>query len=578
MLSRQTTRSRQRGANHAPRPHPRPPAQGRPRRLRPLGRAPAGRRPARPPAVLPAPAPPVRHPVPPGPRANPGARGRVPRWGSVDRRPVERAGLPTAPPPPVFRLRAAPGPCQAGGMLAARSLTVVLGAQVVLDSVDLVVDGTSRIGVLGRNGAGKSTLLRCLAGLEVPTAGTVERSPPGLNVGYLAQEPDPLGEETTAAYLRRRTGLAAAEAAMGAALRAVGDHPGSLELEAYDDALARFLALGGDDHDTRAPRVLADVGLDPAVLQRPLARLSGGQRVKAGLAAILLARFDVLLLDEPTNNLDFDGLARLERFLATGERPPGRPVAGPSVGVLLVSHDRAFLSATTTRIAELDLHSRRLAEYGGGYDAYVEERRRRREQAYADYDEARAERSRLEEAARQKREWAASRRGERRTDNDKALAGRRKERATAGATRAKAIERRLERLGDPGKPWEGWDLRLSLQAGRRSGEVVARLAGATVRGLLTGELRPEEGTVRLGAGVVVGHLGQDRTPGPGTLLETVRERTELSVEQARSLLAKFDLGPEHLSRAEAALSPGERSRAGLAMLVALGTNLLLLDE
>ena len=485
-------------------------------------------------------------------------------------------------------------------MLAARSLTVVRGAQVVLDSVDLVVDGTSHIGMLGRNGAGKSTLLRCLAGLEVPTAGTVERSPPGLNVGYLAQEPDPLGEETTAAYLRRRTGLAAAEAAMAAALRAVGDHPGSAELEAYDDALARFLALGGDDHDTRGPRVLADVGLDPAVLEVPLTRLSGGQRVKAGLAAILLARFDVLLLDEPTNNLDFDGLARLERFLATEERP-----------VVLVSHDRAFLSATTTRIAELDLHTRRLAEYGGGYDAYVEERRRRREQASADYDEARAERSRLEEAARQKRDWAASRRGERRTDNDKALAGRRKERATAGATRAKAIERRLERLGDPQKPWEGWDLRLSLQAGGRSGEVVARLAGATVRrggfrlgpvdlelrwrdrlaltgpngagkstllGLLTGELRPEEGTVRLGSGVVVGHLGQDRTPGLGTLLDAVRERTELSVEQARSLLAKFDLGAEHLSRPEAALSPGERSRAGLAMLVARGTNLLLLDE
>jgi ATPase subunit of ABC transporter with duplicated ATPase domains len=485
-------------------------------------------------------------------------------------------------------------------MLAARSLTVVRGVQVVLDSVDLVVDGTSRIGMLGRNGAGKSTLLRCLAGLEVPTAGTVERSPPGLNVGYLAQEPDPLGEETTAAYLRRRTGLAAAEAAMAAALRAVGDHPGSAELEAYDDALARFLALGGDDHDTRGPRVLADVGLDPAVLEVPLTRLSGGQRVKAGLAAILLARFDVLLLDEPTNNLDFDGLHRLERFLAGEERP-----------VVLVSHDRAFLSAATTRIAELDLHSRRLSEYGGGYDAYVEERRRRREQAYADYDEARAERARLEEAARQKREWAASRRGERRTDNDKALAGRRKERATAGATRAKAIERRLERLGDPGKPWEGWDLRLSLQAGRRSGEVVASLAGAVVRrggfrlgpvdlelrwrdrlaltgpngagkstllGLLTGELRPAEGTVRLGSGVVVGHLGQDRTPGPGTLLDAVRERTELSVEAARSLLAKFDLGAEHLRRPEAELSPGERSRAGLAVLAARGTNLLLLDE
>ena len=297
----------------------------------------------------------------------------------------------------------------------------------------------------------------------------------------------------------------------------------------------------------------------------------------------------MLLLDEPTNNLDFDGLARLERFLAGEERP-----------VVLVSHDRAFLSATTTRIAELDLHSRRLGEYGGGYDAYVEERRRRREQAYADYDEARAERARLEEAARQKREWAASRRGERRTDNDKALAGRRKERATAGATRAKAIERRLERLGDPGKPWEGWDLRLSLQAGRRSGEVVASLAGAVVRrggfrlgpvdlelrwrdrlaltgpngagkstllGLLTGELRPASGTVRLGSGVVVGHLGQDRTPGPGTLLDAVRERTELSVEAARSLLAKFDLGAEHLrtarGRAVAGRAlPGRAGRAG----------------
>jgi ATPase subunit of ABC transporter with duplicated ATPase domains len=485
-------------------------------------------------------------------------------------------------------------------MLAARDLSVVRGAQVVLDGVDLVVDGTSRIGVLGRNGAGKSTLLRCLAGLEAPTSGVVERSPPTLSVGYLAQEPDPAGSETTAAYLRRRTGLAEAEAAMQAALRAVGDHPGRTELEAYDDALARFLALGGDDHDTRVPRVLADVGLDPAVLERPLARLSGGQRVKAGLAAILLARFDVLLLDEPTNNLDFDGLDRLERFLAAEDRP-----------VVLVSHDRAFLSVTTTRIAELDLHSRRLTEYGGGYDAFLEERRRRREQAYAAYDEATAERARLEEAARQKREWAASRRGERRTDNDRALAGRRKERATAGATRAKAIERRLERLGDPEKPWEGWDLRLSLQAGRRSGEVVASLAGAvaergrfrlgpvdlelrwrdrlaltgpngagksTLLGLLTGELRPAAGTVRLGSGVVVGHLGQDRTPGPGTLLDAVRARTDLSVTEARSLLAKFDLGAEHLTRPEAALSPGERSRAGLAVLVAQGTNLLLLDE
>ena len=485
-------------------------------------------------------------------------------------------------------------------MLAARGVTVVRGAQVVLDAVDLVVDGASRVGVLGRNGAGKSTLLRVLAGLEAPTGGVVERSPPGLTVGYLAQEPDPLAGETTAAYLRRRTGLAAAEAAMEAALAAMRRRPGRAELQAYDDTLARFLALGGDDHDARAPRVLADVGLRADALDLPVAGLSGGEQVKAGLAAILLARFDVLLLDEPTNNLDFEGLSRLERFLAAEER-----------GVVLVSHDRAFLSAATTRIAELDLHSHRLGEYGGGYDAYQEERRRRHEQAYASYEEASAERARLEAAARQKRDWAQSRRGERRTDNDKALAGRRKERATAGATKAKAIERRIERLGDPEKPWEGWDLRLSLRAGHRSGTVAASLVGAvaqrgrfrlgpvdlelrwrdrlaltgpngagksTLLGLLAGELHPVAGSARLGAGVVVGHLGQDREAGSGTVLDAVRERTDLSVEQARSLLAKFDLGAEHAGRAEADLSPGERSRAGLAVLVARGTNLLLLDE
>ncbi|HJW60546.1 MAG TPA: ATP-binding cassette domain-containing protein, partial [Actinomycetota bacterium] len=116
-----------------------------------------------------------------------------------------------------------------------------------------------------------------------------------------------------------------------------------------------------------------------------------------------------------------------------------------------------------------------------------------------------------------------------------------------------------------------WRDRLALTGPNGAGK-------STLLGLLTGELRPSGGSARLGSGVVVGHLGQDRTPGPGTLLDAVRERTELPVEAARSLLAKFDLGAEHLTRREADLSPGERSRAGLAVLVARGTNLLLLDE
>ena len=480
------------------------------------------------------------------------------------------------------------------------------GPALILDRVDLSVDAGSRIGVLGRNGAGKSTLLRVLAGLEAPTSGSVERAPAILTVGYLTQEVDPAGVETTSAYLRRRTGLARAEKRLDAAQAALERASGAEELAAYDEALAGFLALGGDDHDVRVPRVLADLGLPAGVVDRPVVQLSGGQQVKVNLAAVLLSRFDVLLLDEPTNNLDFDGLERLGRFLDNAD-----------AGVVLVSHDRTLLADHTTRIAEIDFHSHRLDEFGGGFTAYMEERRLRREQAYARFESAQEERGRLESSARQRKEWSVSRRGQKKTDNDKSLAARRKERSESAAAGARALETRIDRLAGVEKPWEGWELRMMLRTASRSGEVVATLGAAVVeRGafrlgpvdlelhwqdrvaltgpngagkstlvdLLTGRLPATGGVARLGSGVVVGILRQDRAtvaeeavPG-ASLLDAVMAATGLKAQEARSLLAKFDLTTEHAARAEGALSPGERSRAALAVLMARGTNLLVLDE
>jgi ATPase subunit of ABC transporter with duplicated ATPase domains len=351
--------------------------------------------------------------------------------------------------------------------------------------------------------------------------------------------------------------------------------------------------------------VLADLGLPAGLEHRPVDRLSGGQQVKVNLAAVLLSRFDVLLLDEPTNNLDFDGLERLGRFLDTA-----------GCGVVLVSHDRALLADHTTRIAEIDFHSHRLDEFGGGFTAYMEERRLRREQAYARFDSAREERTRLEASMRQRKEWSVSQRGQRKKDKDKALAARQKERSESAAAGARALETRIERLSGVEKPWEGWELRMTLRTATRSGDVVATLGGAvaergafrlgpvdlevrrqdrialtgpngagksTLVDLVTGRLPAAGGVVRLGAGVVVGILRQDRAsvgeePGAGSLLDAVVAATGLKPQEARSLLAKFDLTAEHAARPEAALSPGERSRAALAVLMARGTNFLVLDE
>ena len=218
-------------------------------------------------------------------------------------------------------------------------VTKGFGAHVVLDDVTLTVGPRSRLGLVGPNGVGKSTLLRILAGLDEPDAGAVTRAPSTLAAGYLPQEPDARPGETLHAYLARRTGVADAERELqqaSAHLAAGGTG------DAYAPALDRFLHLGGGDLEARARTVCADLGL-PVQLERPLAAMSGGERARAALAAILLARFDLFVLDEPTNDLDFDGLERLERFLD-----------GLDAGLVVVSHDRAFLDRTVTRIAEID--------------------------------------------------------------------------------------------------------------------------------------------------------------------------------------------------------------------------------
>ena len=264
-------------------------------------------------------------------------------------------------------------------LLDARQITRRYAARTVLDTVDVHLDAGSRVGLVGPNGAGKSTLLRILAGLEAPDHGTVRRLG---TVGYLPQMADASEPRLSVRQLiLERVGVAAASRELerwAATLQA-----GRLDaIELHAAALERWVALGGDDLDARLARAAAELGLEQRLLERRLETLSGGQSARAGLAALAVARFDAVLLDEPTNHLDDDGLDRLRELLRSR-----------SGGVVLVSHDRDFLSDTVDEIVELDAHTGRATRFRGGWDAFERERGAGQARARAEHEQALARRA-----------------------------------------------------------------------------------------------------------------------------------------------------------------------------------------
>ena len=311
---------------------------------------------------------------------------------------------------------------------------------------------------MGPNGVGKSTLLRILAGEEVPDDGIVRRF--GM-VGYLPQLADAEDRRLTVRQtVRERVGVASASRALEhwtVALAAGDLHA----VDAHADALEHWLALGGADVDARLGAALADLGLDPGFLERPLNTLSGGQAARAGLAALQVTRFDVVLLDEPTNHLDADGLRRLAALLAVR--------AG---GVVLVSHDRTLLADTVTEVVELDGHTGQAEHYRGGWDVYESEREAARERALAERQHALERRAQLIAAERETRRRAAAsvnRARARPHDNDKHSREWVTMRAQGMAGRARKMGGRARRIDVPDAPWEHPVLRLHLTPAERRG-------------------------------------------------------------------------------------------------------------
>lgn len=460
------------------------------------------------------------------------------------------------------------------------------------------------IGVVGANGAGKSTLLSLLAGASIPQGGSVSTAPQDAFIGWLPQEHERIEGESIASYIGRRTGCTQATVEMETSAEALGTGT-SADNDRYAASLDRWLASGAVDLAERIPAILAELGLtvDP---HGAMTGLSGGQAARVALAALLLSRFDIVLLDEPTNDLDLAGLARLEDF-----------VKGLRGGVVLVSHDREFLSRCITSVVELDQAQNKVAVYEGGYDSFLEERAIAKRHAREAYDEFSDKKADLVGRARTQREWSSQ--GVRNAmkkspDNDKIRRRASAESSEKQAQKVRQMESRIARLDEVEEPRKEWALQFRIGEAPRSSTVVCTLNAAvltqgsftmgpvslqvnagerigitgpngagksTLLRLLLGQRAPDSGTASLGANVSIGEVDQTRSQFPedqplGAAFEELVP--ELNQGEVRTLLAKFGLKADQVSSVVGALSPGERTRASLALLQARGVNVLVLDE
>jgi len=488
--------------------------------------------------------------------------------------------------------------------LLAKGVAAGHGDRDLFTGLDLVVAPGDVIGLVGPNGAGKTTLLRILAGIRPPDSGSVTVAPTTAHIGYLTQEPETLDGETVRAHIMRRTGVDTAHAELDRAAQALADNVPKAD-DAYSDALESWLGLGAADFDERLEITVKDIGLD-VDLDLPMDALSGGQAARVGLASLLLSRYDAYLLDEPTNDLDADGLDLLEEFVDGLEAP-----------VVVVSHDREFLSRTVTTVVEIDRSLQKVTTYGGGYESYLDERSVARRQARLAYEEFAGRKAELEARARMQRAWmekGVKNARRKQKDNDKIGRKFRTEATEKQAAKARQTEKMIERLDTVDEPRKEWQLQFSIAAAPRSGAVVSVARNAVVRrgdfvlgpvdlqlalrdriavtgpngagkttllSLLLGRTPPSSGLVSLGSGVVVGEVDQARAAfeGDDVLVDAFsREVPDWPTAEVRTLLAKFGLGSDHVNRPASSLSPGERTRAALALLQARGVNLLVLDE
>ena len=462
-----------------------------------------------------------------------------------------------------------PGRRLGDNVIEVTNLSKGFGDRLLIDDLSFSLPPAGIVGIIGPNGAGKTTLFKMLAGIEQPDSGEIKIGET-VDLSYVDQDRDDLDPDAT--VYEEITG--------GGEVLDVGGR------EIHGRAYVSSFNFKGTDHG------------------KGVGDLSGGERNRVHLAKLLKSGGNVLLLDEPTNDLDVDGLFRLEEWAIALDAP-----------TLLVSHDRRFLERVVTDVIEIDEFEHTVSWFSGGWQAFLDERERARREAWERWEEYDAKRKALKQRSQQQREWAQQGQSKvrRSGENDKNILAFRMNQTEQLAGKAAQTERAMERLEEVEQPREGWELRFDIPAAGRSGDIVARMSGATVDhgdfrlgpvdlliehqdrlaivghngagkstliDLIVGRIDADAGSAALGSSVVVGEIEQIRQQFDGThpLLDSMCDATGWPPGEVRTLTAKFGLVGDHLTRPAASLSPGERTRAAMALLMANGANLLVLDE
>ncbi|GLC24443.1 ABC-F family ATP-binding cassette domain-containing protein [Roseisolibacter agri] len=469
--------------------------------------------------------------------------------------------------------------------LAVSNVAVEFGATTLFQDVTFTVAAGERWGIIGRNGSGKTTLFKLLTGQLAPSRGQIARQP-GLRVTLLEQHRDfghaeTVWEAVAGAFAELRT-LERRLAEQAKALETTHDEAA---LERYGHDLERFEREGGYSYHARVDQVLDGLGFDPEVAKtRLLKTLSGGERGRVGLARQLVLPGDVLLLDEPTNHLDLETTRWLESYLQGVDRT-----------VILVSHDRAFLTSVVDHVLHVEGGS--MFPYAGGYAAFVAQREERRLTQQRQFDKQQKTIAAQEDYIR--RNLAGQ--------NTKQAKGRRKllarlPRLSAPIGGEDVMALRLETEGrggdqvlvadraslgvptaDGGHRTLIRDFSVRLSRGEVIGFIGPNGAGkSTLLKAIVGERGTLlDGSLRTGDSIVVAHYRQDlaQVPFGRTLYDVIQDlRPTWERRLVQGHLGRFGFSGDEVLRRADTLSGGERARVALAMMMLQRANLLILDE